>query len=161
LGFTGRLGIGLLDFAVAEKIYPGEVASALQVQALAEEYCKASHVLLSMIRRGEPLTRAPFRLTAIHAIELYLNALLLHYGYKAAHIRGFQHDVWSRTELAIAGGLKLRQRTIDHLRVLSASREYLVTRYGPELASTTSQLNRLTATLNEVAEKVTATVATS
>lgn len=36
----------------------------------------------------------------------------------------------------------------------ASSREYLITRYGPELASTLSQINRLSATLEEVATKV-------
>jgi hypothetical protein len=48
----------------------------------------------------------------------------------------------------------LRELTLKHLGELSESREYLVTRYGPELASTASQINRLTATLGEVAKKV-------
>jgi hypothetical protein len=65
-----------------------------------------------------------------------------------------QHDIWARTELALAAGLLIRKRTADHLRSLGQNREYLITRYGPELVATTSQLNRLTATLDEVAEKV-------
>lgn len=44
---------------------------------------------------------------------------------------------------------------------LSQDREYLITRYGPELAATTSQINRLTATLEEVAAKVTLLIAPS
>jgi len=38
---------------------------------------------------------------------------------------------------------------------MAGNREYLVTRYGPEMAATISQINRLTATLEEVANKVT------
>jgi hypothetical protein len=74
-----------------------------------------------------------------------------------ARIRGLQHDFATRTELAIAGGLNLRRRTILYLRGLSETREYLITRYDPGL-SAASQLNRLAATLEEVAEKVTAIV---
>ena len=37
---------------------------------------------------------------------------------------------------------------------IASTREYLVTRYGPELTSTLAQLNRLAATLDEVAVKV-------
>lgn len=58
----------------------------------------------------------------------------------------------------MASGLKLRRRTVAHLHDLSASREYLIIRYGPELNDTASQLNRLSATLNEIAEKVSAIV---
>ena len=38
--------------------------------------------------------------------------------------------------------------------MIASTREYLVTRYGPELTSTLAQLNRLAATLDEVASKV-------
>jgi hypothetical protein len=41
---------------------------------------------------------------------------------------------------------------------MMGNREYLVTRYGPEMTSTASQINRLTATLEEVAIKVTKVV---
>lgn len=71
-----------------------------------------------------------------------------------AKVRGLQHDFATRTELAIVAGLRLRRRTILHLRGLSETREYLITRYDPAL-SAASQLNRLAATLEEVAQKVT------
>lgn len=38
--------------------------------------------------------------------------------------------------------------------MIASTREYLITRYGPELTSTLAQLNRLAATLDEVATKV-------
>lgn len=44
-----------------------------------------------------------------------------------------------------------------HLMALSERREYLTTRYDP-VATETTELNRLTATLAEVAEKVTAII---
>jgi hypothetical protein len=143
------------------KRYPGELASPQQVHDLAEAYCKAAHVLLQLGRPGKPLTRAPFRLSAIHAIELYLNALLLKAGRPPHEIRRLQHDLGKRTALAEEVGLSLRKRTAEHLRSLSDEREYLVTRYGPELAATASQINRLTATLDEVAKKVTSLLSRS
>jgi len=82
---------------------------------------------------------------------------LLATGHPTARVRGLQHDLATRTDLAIAAGLNLRRRTILHLRGLSETREYLITRYDPGL-SAASQLNRLAATLEEVAEKVTAIV---
>jgi hypothetical protein len=97
-------------------------------------------------------------MTAIHAVELYLNAHLLHAGKQPSLIRGLQHDMAARTDLCVANGLILRKRTIDHLRAIAVNREYLVTRYGPELTSTLSQINRLAATLEEVAAKVSAVV---
>jgi hypothetical protein len=137
--------------------YPGGVETSGQVLSLAQEYRRAALVLLPTGRRGQPLSRAPYRLVAIHSLELHLNALLLATGHPSAKVRGLQHDFATRTELAIAAGLKLRARTILHLRGLSKTREYLHTRYDPEL-SVASQLNRLAATLDEVAEKVTTVV---
>ncbi|MER9527154.1 hypothetical protein NKI96_26850 [Mesorhizobium sp. M0292] len=138
-----------------ERKYPGELASAQQVHTLAEEYRRAACHLLQLGRPGKPLSRAPFRMAAIHAIELYLTALLLHFGLNPNQIRRMQHDLSARTEHALESGLRLRAKTAKHLQSLSQNREYLVTRYGPELAATASQLNRLTATLEEVATKVT------
>lgn len=142
-----------------ERKYPGELASAQQVHELAEEYRKAANHLLGLGRPGKPLTRAPFRLAAIHAIELYLTSLLLHRGHGPNQIRKMHHDLSERTKHAIEAGLRLRAKTAKHLQSLSQNREYLVTRYGPELAATASQINRLTATLEEVAAKVTVLIA--
>ncbi|MDG4889701.1 hypothetical protein [Mesorhizobium sp. WSM4887] len=141
--------------AIEERKYPGELASPHQIRGLAEEYRKAAHLLLQLSRPGKPLTRAPFRLSAIHAIELYLTALLLQRGHAPDQIRKMQHDLSARTQHTLAAGLHLRTKTAAHLQTLSQNREYLITRYGPELAATTSQVNRLTATLEEVAVKVT------
>lgn len=134
--------------------YPGSLATPAQIFALADAYRHAAHLLLSAGEKGKPLSRAPFRLTAIQAIELYLNAYLLRLGHKPEDLRGLQHDMRRRAELAISAGLKLRLRTAEHLRFLHQKREYLITRYGPELTASVSQVNRLTATLEEVARKV-------
>jgi hypothetical protein len=141
--------------AMTEDKYPGELASPLQIHELAEEYRNAATLLLQLGRSGKPLSRAPFRLSAIHAIELYLTALLLHHGHSPNQIRKMHHDLAARTERTLEAGLRLRTKTANHLRSLSQNREYLVTRYDPEPAATPSQINRLTATLEEVAEKVT------
>lgn len=133
--------------------YPGEKATTDDLRRLADEYRGAAHILLSLSRPGEPLSRAPFRLSAIQAIELYLNALLLHLGYEHSQIRGLNHDLAERADLASQGGLRLRQRTLTHIRHLVRDREYLVTRYGPEMCGTVSEINRLVATLDEVAAK--------
>ena len=134
--------------------YPGETATPAQVFRLAEEYRKASEILVQQGRRGEPLSRAPCRLSAIHAIELYLNAMLLHAGQQTSSIRGMKHDLAARVKLALKGGLQLRKRTAAHLATLAENREYLVIRYDAEMNSTVSQINRLIATLNEIALKV-------
>lgn len=147
--------------AVQQQKYPGEPASPRQIHELAEEYRKAATKLLELGRPGKPHTRAPFRLSAIHAIELYLTAFLLHRGHNPGQVRKMQHDLAARMEHALEAGLRLRAKTAKHLQSLSQNREYLVTRYGPELAATASQINRLTATLEEVAAKVTDLMALS
>lgn len=140
------------------RTYPGELAAPHVVRKLADEYCSAAHLLLSIGRRGDPLSRAPCRFAAIHAIELYLNAFLLKQSVEPNVVRRMQHDLSARTKLAINSGLKLRKRTEAHLHDMTGNREYLVTRYDAELTATMSQINRLTATLDEVAKKVTVAV---
>lgn len=143
--------------AEGQKLYPGEAAGPSEVLALAHEYRRAAEALLPTGRRGSPLSRAPYRLIAIHAIELYLNAHLLAAGHSPAEVRRLQHDFASRTQRAIDTRLVLRLRTLTHLKRLSERREYLTTRY--DCAPTeTSELNRLGASLAEVAEKVSAIV---
>ena len=137
-----------------KKVYPGELATPAQVHMLAHEYRNAAIHLASLGRPCEPLSRAPFRLAAIHAIELYLNAFLLKHGHPASEIRSLQHNLADRHKLAANYGLQLRAKTAQHLNDLAENREYLVTRYGPEMTSSTSQSNRLTATMEEVMTKV-------
>lgn len=134
--------------------YPGALASPSEVLQLATEYHAAAQLLATRGRRGHPISRAPFRQAAIHAVELYLNAFLLHSGLEHRRVRALHHDLAARTELSLERGLQLRMRTATHLRSMATAREYLVSRYGPELTSSLSQLNRLSATLTEVASKV-------
>lgn len=135
--------------------YPGYSATTDQLLVLAREYKRAAQLLFEGRRRGRPLSLCPFRLTAIHALELYLNALLLAEGLAPAQVRGLQHNMKARAELAQKSGLVLRRRTAAHLSGLAETREYLVSRYGPELANTASHVTRLMATLEEVSRKAT------
>jgi hypothetical protein len=141
-----------------QKFYPGDGASPAQVLELAAEYHRAANAVLSEGRRGNPLSRFPYRLLAIQAIELYLNSMLLERGFGAEKVRGMQHDLAWRAHLAGLQGLVLKDRTVRHLQSLSNTREYLVARYGPNSGVPLSELNRLGATLSEVACKVSAIV---
>jgi len=68
-----------------------------------------------------------------------------------------QHSLPKRA--AHLSDLRLRKRTAAHLSDIEKNREYLVTRYAPEkMKATVSQINRLSATLDEVAKKVTAVI---
>src|SRR3546814_18807119 len=94
--------------------YPGEIATAAQIKLLADEYRGGAHDLLSRGRKGQPSSWAPACMSPIHAIELYLNALLLHKGHAPAEIRGYQHDLATRAGLAAAKALRFRQRPPPH-----------------------------------------------
>lgn len=137
--------------------YPGEAANAAEVVALANEYRIAAHLLVQNGRSGEPRSRAPFRMVAIHAVELYLNAFLLQSGHSAGYVRGLQHNLAARADLAVQLGLVLRKRTREHLHAMSQSREFLVTRYVPS-GTSLSEINRMQATLTEVAQKLSAAI---
>ena len=134
--------------------YPGESATSEELFQLAEEYNRASHALLAIRRSGQPLSRAPFHLTALHAIELNLNALLLFEGMQAQHLRALHHDLSARVEHELAASLALKGRTVAHLSDASKKREYLVSRYGTDQMKTMSEINRLKATLEEIRIKV-------
>ena len=142
------------------QIYQGATATPQQIVNLADEYRRAADALLATGRAGRPLSRAPYRLVAIHAVELYLNAFLLAAGHPSTRLRGLQHDLAARTQFALGAKLPLRKRTVEHLCRLSQTREYLFTRYDPATRPC-SELTRLAATLTEVAEKVRRLIARS
>lgn len=154
--FLGELSIGDAMLTSPESdapAYPGANASAADVIALADVYRAAALLLFEQGPRGKRLSRAPFRLCAIQAIELYLNAELLAQGMAPEQVRGHLHNLTVRMRHATENGLVLRVRTAQHLEKLTEDREYLVTRYGPELAANCSEPTRLMATLEEVARK--------
>ena len=130
--------------------YPGENASAFAIIQLGHAYYNAAIELFKHANAPDPLSFAPARLCAIHAIELYLNAVLRHEGVAPSQIRKRMHNLADPTFLTL---LKLRTKTARHLLTLTERREYLIARYAPEQTSQHTELNRLTATLVEVMEK--------
>ena len=102
---------------------------------------------------------APYRVLATQAIELYLNAYLLLHGISHSTLKGLQHDFAKRGEIARAIGLKLRPKTFKHLNDLTERNEYVAARYTSYVQSRFSAPNRLSATLIEVANEVTASFA--
>ena len=133
--------------------YPGHAADHSAVRALADEFGVAAITLAATTANGGPLSGAPYRLSAIQAIELYLNAFLLELGHEPARLRGMQHDLAARAARAVEGGLVLRRRTLEHMAALHDRREYLTARYDPGAAAERSRYNRVAATLTEVARK--------
>lgn len=129
----------------------GKTASVRDVLNLAAQYRDAAVMLGGASSKPHHL---PQRLLALHAIELYLDALVLAKGLDYQTVRNRQHDPSERARTAVAAGLVLRKRTLAHLVALSSSTEYLLIRHAPELLSTLSQVNRVMATLEEVSRKV-------
>ncbi|WP_425041086.1 hypothetical protein [Primorskyibacter sp. S187A] len=86
----------------------------------------------------------------LHSVELCLNAYLRHKGVSAGQIRARLHNVF---DPEFAHDLRLRKKTARHLLCVSTSREYLMTRYAPERLADMSQMNRMTATAEEVLKK--------
>lgn len=151
-------GVGDVETNPAQP-YPGSEATVGQLLSLADEYLKAAYGLLPQVSRINPHTSsAPARLCAIHAVECYLNAFLMFQGMTREEVRGLQHNLAKRTELAVAKGLKLKVKTHAHLVRLSDQREYLVVRYGPERVGGLTELNRVFATLKEIGVKVAAAI---
>ena len=138
--------------------YPGTEASVGTVMTLADAYWDAAHRLLPQIEKGRSVSSTPARLCAIQSIETYLNAFLLFHSVDRKQVRGLQHDLAERTRLAVEKGLSLRRRTAEHLVRLSDQRDYLMVRYGPEQLSDLFEINRMFATLKEIAEKVRAAI---
>ncbi|MEO1701318.1 MAG: hypothetical protein AAFR71_04630 [Pseudomonadota bacterium] len=123
--------------------------------SLADHYrTAADHLYEARVGKGLA-SMAPIRLCALHAIELYLSAYVVASGFPAKPLRACGHDLALRATYAKGAGLNLRARTFDHLAELTESREYLLSRYAPSLISSTSQINRLLATLKEVSQNVT------
>lgn len=133
--------------------YPGATAHPEELMALADQFQLAADEAIKISKRGHNISLAPFRLLCIHAIELYLNAFLLHCGEPASAIRSLQHDLAARLDLLDKYKLVLKAKTRCHLTDISANREYVVSRYAPDV-TTLSQVNRLQATVAEVESKV-------
>jgi len=141
---------------VSQNSYPGSTASTREVLELAGAYNNAAVVLfINAEKLGgltyAPLHYAPARMCAIHAIELFLNAFLRHEGISHGQIRGRMHNL---ADPSFVTTLKLRKKTAQHLQDMSEKREYLISRYGPEMVSQHTEVNRLMATSEEIMQKV-------
>ena len=132
--------------------YPGSVTSAEEILDLASAYCEAAKTLFDAAHKGSAVSYAPARLCAIHATELFLNAFLRQQGVCPSQIRGRLHNL---EVCEFQQVLQLRKKTARHLKDMTDRREYLISRYAPDLMSQLTEINRLTATLTEIQMKVT------
>lgn len=138
--------------------FPDMDLRAEELIRLANHYRGAANDLRRLSEEKGPSRVAPCRLCAVQAIELYLAAFLLQRGHPPECLRAAEHDLAQRAALASAGGLALRRRTAIHLATMTARREHLVLRYDPRMREL-APLNRLWATLDEIARKATLAVA--
>jgi len=67
---------------------------------------------------------------------LYLNAFLLAAGDPPQKVWAHFHNLADRTNSAVGRGPILRKLTLAHLIRMTEDREYLITRYGPEVSGT-------------------------
>jgi hypothetical protein len=141
-----------------EDFYGCEEMSPEECLELACEYQKAAQHLKGLWTPRKPSSRAPFRFTATHAIELYLSAYLLRTGEPWTNVRRLGHNLQHRYELAQRRRLILKKATIASLQAISDDREYLRSRYATK--ETELPLTKLESALNRVAQKVTATFET-
>ena len=130
--------------------YPGSESGIHEILDLAEAYYSAAITLFQKAEKEAPLSYAPARLCSIHAIELYLNAFLRYQGVDSKEIRGRMHNLADPIFVEV---LILRRKTAAHLAAMTEGREYLISRYAPDLVSQHTELNRLTSTLVEVMTK--------
>lgn len=139
-----------MDEKSTETHYPGDAASVPEIMELANAYNKAALALFESGARGRALNCAPARLCSIHAVELYLNAFLRSRGVPNCQIRARMHNLADEDFVTT---LVLRRKTARHLEAITKKREYLITRYGPEVTDGLTEITRLKATLGEVSMK--------
>ncbi|KNG92492.1 hypothetical protein [Pseudaestuariivita atlantica] len=139
------------DLPESSGAYPGSESTAEEILDLAVAYAEAANALFDGARSAGPLSYAPARLCAIHATELFLNAFLRSKGESPERIRGRLHSL---ADDDFCQALRLKKRTAKHLFDMTARREYLISRYAPDLTSQHTELTRLRATLNEIHSKV-------
>lgn len=142
---------------IQDEPYPGSQACASELLHLAEVYHQAAIELFENADRRTAISYAPARLCSLQSIELCLNAFLRHSGASCGEIRARRHGLVDETFIQT---LRLKKKTAAHLETLTEQREYLLTRYAPDLVSEQSALTRLRATLNEVMQKTKAHLAT-
>jgi Protein of unknown function (DUF2726) len=132
---------------------PAESANPNEILRLAESYRRAASRMRETGSPGGRLASAPYRLLAIHAVELHLNALLRHAGVNERQVRGMGHNLAARAAKAEGIGLRLRPAAAAHLATMTGRHEYMLARYGPIEDAEVSEVTRLAATLDEVAVK--------
>lgn len=133
---------------------PGDNADPRDVLALANQYRSAFENLRRPKGAAAKALIAPAHLCAIHAIELYLHALLRQEGTPYSTLRDHHHKLSDMATYERVAELNLRTKTIEHLKTMTDSREYVVVRYAPEMKHKRSNPTQVEATLNDIADKV-------
>lgn len=133
---------------------PGDNATPQDVLVLANQYRSAFENLRRPKGAAAKALIAPAHLCAIHAIELYLHALLRQEGTPYPALRDHHHKLADMVTYECVAELNLRTKTIQHLKTMTDSREYVVVRYAPEMKHKRSNPTQVEATLKDIADKV-------
>jgi len=128
-------------------------SAAPDLIALANEYAKCANALNGLRKQNRRLQSAPHRFAALHAIDLYLNACLIHLGKGLKHTKSLQHNFYVKFELLELEGFVLKQRFKTYLKLLTDSGEYTQTRYSFHTVSDELSIPQLQALLREIAKK--------
>lgn len=134
--------------------YPGSDTDPADLLVLADQYGFAFRKLQETKMPEGKLVGAPARLLGVHAIELYLNVCLRLDKLRPEEVRRFGHNLAAKADHPSVQSLALRQKTRLHLARLTDTREYLLVRYAPDRKKEFSEMTRLTATLADLAKKV-------
>jgi hypothetical protein len=122
-------------------------AAPEKILELADEYANAALHLFE--QKDKAVGHRPARLCALHATELYLHAFLRFRGATPSQIKARQHDLW---HAEFVDRLGLDQKTCQHLKEISAARDYRRVRYPSTPEQPFSPRNRMERTLQAIRE---------
>lgn len=104
----------------------GSGVTAYGALAIAEEYKRAAELLgADAMQSG----RMPHRLLALHALERFLRAHLLHTGQTPEAIRDFRHDIEKMRVDCEAHGLRISKQSRHFITAVAAEGDYVRVRY--------------------------------
>jgi HEPN domain-containing protein len=125
LGFSFVLAHGIVVEETATMIENG--ATPFGIFLLADSYLQAARDAAGNSRSS---TSGPTRLLGYHAAELFLKAYLREQGEQEEALRQYGHDLMQMLDRAVGYGLKPTNKTVQRIRLASATKDYVVVRYA-------------------------------
>jgi HEPN domain-containing protein len=137
--------------ATALPPYPGDHIDGVALLGMAKSYHEAADRLRAALTPCKNGDYAPWRLLALHAIELYLSAAMLRHDHDMAVVRSSSHDLEKKLNLLLKDGMRFSEKTCHVLRLVSQDRHYVRARYAPDMVKEMMPITRLNAALSDVA----------